>query len=288
MGATKILIFCRGLASTLFLLLVMCVYSQDDICIYGRVVDTKANGIEYVTLGIPAANVVTITDAEGNFSFSITDSCRDSLMVHHVSYGQKVLSPMDYLRSDSLMITLEDVAHTIDEVMVLGGRKKLSNRGMRIPSAVCTLTPDKIGAEVGSKIEVNRLIEVKEFVFATQKNDIPGLRLSIEVYNIDDADSSLCNVLTHPLYVDIPVSRKKIEHSIIPQERILLNSGSYFVAVRFVDCDESVRWQKEENIIKPSVCFPLFLKDSYKRENIYEKPEQISFNIGMSIIGFGD
>ena len=74
----------------------------------------------------------------------------------------------------------------------------------------------------------------------------------------------------------------------IPQERILLNSGSYFVAVRFVDCDESVRWQKEENIIKPSVCFPLFLKDSYKRENIYEKPEQVSFNIGMSIIGSGD
>ena len=95
-------------------------------------------------------------------------------------------------------------------------------------------------------------------------------------------------MLTHPLYVDIPVSRKKIEHSIIPQERILLNSGSYFVAVRFVDCDESVRWQKEENIIIPSVCFPLFLKDSYKRENIYEKPEQVSFNIGMSIIGSGD
>ena len=91
----------------------------------------------------------------------------------------------------------------LEEVVVTGSKQKhktLSNRGTRILGAISTLTPNKVGYEVGSALKVKHPFEVEEIEFFIISNSIRDVTLQVAIYR----DSTFTEVLSQPIFVNIP------------------------------------------------------------------------------------
>ena len=181
----------------------------------------------------------------------------------------------------------------LEEVVVTGSKQKhktLSNRGTRILGAISTLTPNKVGYEVGSALKVKHPFEVEEIEFFIISNSIRDVTLQVAIYR----DSTFTEVLNHPILVNIPKGNRQ---TIVakPTERILLQSGDYIVAITFVHCDEetqqqwtnSDQWdgQTRYQMMKQSIQFPLYLKAGYIRSTSTDTFDKCPANIGLKVKG---
>ena len=181
----------------------------------------------------------------------------------------------------------------LEEVVVTGSKQKhktLSNRGTRILGAISTLTPNKVGYEVGSALKVKHPFEVEEIEFFIISNSIRDVTLQVAIYR----DSTFTEVLNHPILVNIPKGNRQ---TIVakPTERILLQSGDYIVAITFVHCDEetqqqwtnSDQWdgQTRYQMMKQSIQFPLYFKAGQIRSNPDDAFEKCPTNIGIMVRG---
>ena len=181
----------------------------------------------------------------------------------------------------------------LEEVVVIGSKQKhktLSNRGTRILGAISTLTPNKVGYEVGSALKVKHPFEVEEIEFFIISNSIRDVTLQVAIYR----DSTFTEVLSQPIFVNIPEgNRQKVVAK--PTERILLEPGDYIVAITFVHCDEetqqqwanSDQWdgQTRYQMMKQSIQFPLYLKAGYIRSTSTDTFEKCPANIGLKVKG---
>lgn len=180
------------------------------------------------------------------------------------------------------------------EVVVTGNKQKhktLSNRGTRILGAISTLTPDKVGYEVGSALRVKHPFEVEEIEFFIISNSIKDVTLQIAVYR----DSTFTEALSHPIMVNIPVgNRQKVVAK--PTERILLQPGDYIVSIGLADCNgetqqqwaNSDQWDGQTHyqmMMKQSLQFPLYFKAGQIRSNPDDAFEKCPTNIGIKVRG---
>ena len=220
-----------------FLLLVATSIAAQDIRVKGRIVSEEGTAVEYATIGIPGTKSGTLSGIDGAFELTLAQECNDTIAVSHVSYGDVKLPATVYNEcNETLIVTMQP--RELQELTVYNGKRKkakLTNRGMRFAGGVTQWTTEKLGYEIGSIIDVKRVFEVEEILFSTVLNNIENARLSINIYMIDETESDFSNVMHHPIYVDIPVSEKKNEHVIAVKENIFLESGRYYVAVKFVD-----------------------------------------------------
>lgn len=180
------------------------------------------------------------------------------------------------------------------EVVVTGNKQKhktLSNRGTRILGAISTLTPDKVGYEVGSALRVKHPFEVEEIEFFIISNSIKDVTLQIAVYR----DSTFTEALSHPIMVNIPVgNRQRIVAT--PTERTLLEPGDYIIGVTFASCDaetqqqwiNSDQWDGQTHYLmmtQHSLQFPLYMKAQQIRSNSDDAFEKCPTNIGLKVRG---
>ena len=182
----------------------------------------------------------------------------------------------------------------LEEVVVTGSKQKhktLSNRGTRILGAISTLTPNKVGYEVGSALKVKHPFEVEEIEFFIISNSIRDVTLQVAIYR----DSTFTEVLGHPIVVDIPEgNRQRIVAT--PAERTLLEPGDYIVAIGFADCNgetqqqwaNSDQWDGQTHfqmMTKQSLQFPLYFKAGQIRSNPDDAFEKCPTNIGIKVRG---
>lgn len=182
----------------------------------------------------------------------------------------------------------------LEEVVVTGSKQKhktLSNRGTRILGAISTLTPNKVGYEVGSALKVKHPFEVEEIEFFIISNSIRDVTLQVAIYR----DSTFTEVLSQPIFVNIPEgNRQKVVAT--PTERTLLEPGDYIVAITFVHCDEetqqqwanSDQWDGQTHfqmMTKQSLQFPLYFKAGQIRSNPDDAFEKCPTNIGIKVRG---
>ena len=183
---------------------------------------------------------------------------------------------------------------SLEEVVVTGSKQKhktLSNRGTRILGAISTLTPDKVGYEVGSALKVKHPFEVEEIEFFIISNSIKDVTLQIAVYR----DSTFTEALSHPIMVNIPVgNRQRIVAT--PTERTLLEPGDYIIGVTFASCDaetqqqwiNSDQWDGQTHYLmmtQHSLQFPLYMKAQQIRSNSDDAFEKCPTNIGLKVRG---
>ena len=180
------------------------------------------------------------------------------------------------------------------EVVVTGSKQKhktLSNRGTRILGAISTLTPDKVGYEVGSALRVKHPFEVEEIEFFIISNSIRDVTLQVAIYR----DSTFTEVLSQPIFVNIPEgNRQKVVAK--PTERILLQPGDYIVSIGLADCNgeaqqqwaNSDQWDGQtyyQMMTKQSLQFPLYTKAQQIRSNPDDAFEKCPTNIGLKVRG---
>ena len=255
--------------------------TAQNITIKGKIQSEEGTAVEYATIGIPGTQSGTLSGIDGAFELTLAQECNDTIAVSHVSYGDVKLPAALYRNNrEALIVTMQP--RELQELTVYNGKRKkakLTNRGMRFVGGVTQWTTEKLGYEIGSIIDVKRVFEVEEILFSTVLNNIENARLSINIYMIDETESDFSNVMHHPIYVDIPVNEKKSEHVIAVKENIFLESGRYYVAVKFVD-------GKKHTDKREVMLFPLYLKSSYIRNSPIDIPEKIPVNLGLEIRGY--
>ena len=189
-------------------------------------------------------------------------------------------------------------ARALPEAVVYSGKKKskkLANKGMRVAGTRTAWTPDNIGQEIGSVIETDNTFQVQEISFNMMSNGIAGLKLSINIYALDEEKMQYCNVMHTPINIDVPLCSDKKELTVSPTEQLSVAPGRYLVAVKMVDCDASVKeewsdnnkWdnKKRYSMSKQSIHFPLYLKSSYTRKGIADELEKVPVNLGLTVKG---
>ena len=284
----------------LLLLLTLCkgTAAQDSLkTIVGRITDRDGHSIEYVAAGIPGRNIGTVSDSEGRFSLELPDTTTADLMFFHVSYKEKSIPAAELIAAAGpVTVILEE--NRLAAAVVTPGKKKdrrLVGRGARVPGGVATMEPSSTGMEIGSVIEVRKEFEVRKISFEVLRNALPGCVLGVNIYRMAGSPATFDNVLTKPIYCNIPVSDDKTKCEIEPEELIILSPGSYFIALALVDCDRELQekwkdkpsWGKDERIDNSmtSIDFPLYLKSGYKRSKAMQDFESIPIGTGLTVEG---
>lgn len=189
-------------------------------------------------------------------------------------------------------------ARALPEAVIYSGKKKskkLANKGMRVAGTRTAWTPENIGQEIGSVVETENTFQVQEISFNVMSNGIKGLKLSINIYALNEEKMQYCNVMHTPISIDVPLCTDKKKLTVSPTEQLFLVPGRYFVAVKMVDCDASVKeewsdnakWdnKKRYSMSKQSIHFPLYLKSSYTRKGIADELEKVPVNLGLTVKG---
>ena len=272
--------------------------AQDDMkTIVGRITDHNGQHIEYVAVGIPGSNIGTVSDSEGIFSLELPDTTDADLMFFHVSYKEKSIPAAELLAAAGpVTVILEE--NRLAAAVVTPGKKKdkrLVGRGARVPGGIATMEPSSTGMEIGSVIEVRKEFAIRKISFDVLRNALPGCVLGINVYRTEGSPATFDNVLTRPIYCNIPVSEHRTECEIEPEETVILSPGSYFIALALVDCDRELQekwkdkpsWSKEERFENSltSIDFPLYLKSCYIRGKAMQDFEAISVGTGLTVEG---
>lgn len=153
--------------------------------------------------------------------------------------------------------------------------KKLSRNGIRIPMACVSFSVESVGKELGTVIETKMPFVVSNITFSVAENQMQNAEVSVKIYKI--YEENLVNVIQIPLRQNIPITEDMLSFRIIPQQRIELESGKYFIGIRL----EKTVAASEDKMI-----FPLYVKDSYARDS--EKAPLRKFgcaNIGLTVYG---
>lgn len=188
--------------------------------------------------------------------------------------------------------------YALPEALVYSGKKKskkLANKGMRVAGTRTAWTPENLGQEIGSVFETDNMFQVQEISFNVMSNGIAGLKLSINIYALNEETMQYSNVMHTPISIDVPPCNGKMDLTASPTGQLFLAPGRYFVAVRMADCDATVKEQwsdsdkwdnkKRYSMSKQGIHFPLYLKSSYTRKGIADELEKVPVNLGLTVKG---
>ena len=186
----------------------------------------------------------------------------------------------------------KDSFEELDAAFVTDSKRKdknLDGKGMRLPGGAMMMIPESVGKEIGSIVEVKDPFLVKSICFTVDENRMERCKASIRIYRITD-DGNLNNIVTMPIYQDIPKAKKKTTFSIVPQENLELEPGEYYISFALTENKwaASESWDAKEryvNQLEDSMFFPVYVKSSYSRSTAEQPLEKRKYNIGMTVRG---
>ena len=173
--------------------------------------------------------------------------------------------------------------------------KNLDGKGMKLPGVIMMMNPESVGQEIGSIIEVKHPFLVKSICFTVKENRMEGCKARINIYRLTDSNN-LDNIVTMPIYQEIPRTEKKTTFSIAPEENLELQPGEYYISFALSDISEATEakwvnsktWDGKEryvNQLEDSMFFPVYVKSSYSRSTAEQPLEKWKYNIGMTVRG---
>lgn len=173
--------------------------------------------------------------------------------------------------------------------------KNLDGKGMRFPGGVMMMIPESVGKEIGSLVEVKHPFLVRSISFTVDENRMEGCKARIRIYRKTDGNK-LDNIVTIPIYQDIPKAEKKTTFSIVPQESLELDPGEYYISFALTEISKTIEdkwavsstWDEKEryaNQLEDSMFFPVYVKSSYSRQDSDSPLVKWKYNIGMAVSG---
>lgn len=282
----------RSRLALAFALLPGLLSAQERVAVKGLIVNERGEAVEYVQLGVPKLQLGTISTADGRFEMEVP--C-DTLEFFHVSY-QPAVFPVTG-PADNVVIVLHEQelapavfigGDTKEKYLLRPGANVLKNMGV-ISTALRSEHPS--GRELGSVARAKKPFLVKDILLSVRSNHIPGCVASINIYRIEGKNESFVNVLRRPIYFDVAVSNDPQVFNIQPEESILLEPGSYFIAIQIVGYDEQAlkdylaKPEEERKHWEMTMDFSIFMKSSYIREIALGEMKRFPVNIGVAVKG---
>ncbi|MBQ7772286.1 MAG: hypothetical protein IJ402_06145 [Bacteroidales bacterium] len=173
--------------------------------------------------------------------------------------------------------------------------KNLGGKGMKFPGGLIFMTPESVGKEIGSLVKTKHPFLVKAISFTVEDNRMEGCKASIRIYRMEGEDN-LVNIVTMPIYQDIPKATDETTFSIAPEESITLDPGEYYISFCLMEISQEImdRWaesdtwsdeQRFDMYRQDRIYFPLYLKSSYTRERSDHPLTKWGANIGIEVMG---
>ena len=173
--------------------------------------------------------------------------------------------------------------------------KNLGGKGMKFPGGSIFMTPESVGKEIGSLVKTKHPFLVKAISFTVEENRMEGCKASIRIYRMEGEDN-LVNIVTMPIYQDIPKAADETTFSIAPEESIVLDPGEYYISFCLTEISQEImdRWAESDSwsdehrfdmYRQDRVYFPLYLKSSYTRERSDHPLTKWGANIGIEVMG---
>ena len=173
--------------------------------------------------------------------------------------------------------------------------KNLGGKGMKFPGGSIFMTPESVGKEIGSIVRTKHPFLVKTISFTVEENRMEGCKACIRIYRME-SDNNLVNIVTMPIYQDIPKATEETMFSIAPEESIVLDPGEYYISFCLSEISREIMdrwagsetWSEDERFSmyrQDRVFFPLYLKSSYTREHSDQPLTKWGANIGMTVTG---
>ena len=173
--------------------------------------------------------------------------------------------------------------------------KNLGGKGMKFPGGRIFMTPESVGKEIGSLVKTKHPFLVKTISFTVEENRMEGCKANLRIYRME-SDDSLVNIVTIPIYQDIPKAAQETVFSIAPEESIILEPGEYHISFCLSEISREImdKWaeaetwsedQRFDTYRQDRIYFPLYLKSSYTRENQDQPLSKWGANIGIEVRG---
>ena len=173
--------------------------------------------------------------------------------------------------------------------------KKLDGKGMKFSGGSIFMTPESVSKEIGSLVRTKHPFLVKTISFTVKENRMEGCKASIRIYRMEGQEN-LVNIVTMPIYQDIPKATEETTFSIAPEESIVLDPGEYYISFCLTEISQEImdRWAESDTwsdekrfdmYRQDRVYFPLYLKNSYTRSNSKEPLTKWGANIGIEVMG---
>ena len=173
--------------------------------------------------------------------------------------------------------------------------KNLGGKGMKFPGGSIFMTPGSVGKEIGSLVKTKHPFLVKAISFTVNENWMEGCKASLRIYRVESEDR-LENIVTMPIYQDIPKAKEETTFSIAPEESIVLDPGEYYISFCLTEISQEImdRWAESDSwsdehrfdmYRQDRVYFPLYLKSSYTRERSDHPLTKWGANIGIEVKG---
>ena len=126
--------------------------------------------------------------------------------------------------------------------------KNLGGKGMKFPGGLIFMTPESVGKEIGSLVKTKHPFLVKAISFTVEENRMEGCKASIRIYRMEGEDN-LVNIVTMPIYQDIPKATDETTFSIAPEESITLDPGEYYISFCLTEISQEImdRWAESES-----------------------------------------
>lgn len=120
-----------------------------------------------------------------------------------------------------------------------------------LEAAVLTESKSKVknlgGKEIGSLVKTRHPFLVKAISFTVEENRMEGCKANLRIYRME-SDDSLVNIVTIPIYQDIPKATEETVFSIAPEESIILQPGEYYISLCLSEISREImdKWAEAE------------------------------------------
>lgn len=163
--------------------------------IRGRVCDSSDHsGLSYARIGIEARNAGTLSDADGNFAFTIADTVSrdDSLTFSYIGYAPLKRRISDFDLSGQQRISLLRETYEIPEVVVRPGKTKQVKMGRGrngsdlLSTSFFSGSRNPVGEECGVLLNCKHDCTVNRLCFFLKKNGFGYAKFRLNFYSVKD------------------------------------------------------------------------------------------------------
>ena len=177
----------------LFLLLFSNTSLSQEKNIFGIILDSLQNPIQYANIGILNKPIGTVSNKKGEFNLILDNSyLSDTLKISCLGYVSKELLIKNLLNRPNSIIILEKLIEELNEVVLYSNNLKPHSKGWQKTKTnqelffvVPNMSNINLGAEIGRKFSIGKEpANLTEFKFYLKQNNFEQARFRINIYSI--------------------------------------------------------------------------------------------------------
>lgn len=221
----------------LFIALILA-YTANAQVFDGVVTDAKTTQLlAYVNVGIIGKSVGTVTNTDGIFKLSLTNSDADSLRISMVGYQAQTYKVSDYVKNYQRykIISLQPIAVALKEVKVGNKKWKQAVLGNTTKSKGTNagFNSNKLGNEIGIMINIKRSPTfIKEFHASLSDPSTTNVKMRLNFYTVKDGLPDKL-IEQQNIFVNVKKGDESVDVNLEPYNVIV--EDKFFVSLEWIE-----------------------------------------------------